>query len=96
MKRYRAAVALTAALAAVFLLLGALASGRRSAAAEEGMALSLRSEGGVVAVYSGGEKVAETEISLSGLRDADRALVEGGVAVEDYEELVRLIEDLNS
>ena len=96
MRRYRSAVMFCAALVAAFALLGAAAAGEKSAEAESAAEYSLRSEGSVVSVYMDGEMVASTEIDLTGLRSADRELLQKGVAVRDYEELIRLIEDLNS
>ena len=53
---------------------------------------------GRVAVFpaAGGAPISSTEIRLAGLRECDRELIRRGVPVETYEELLRLVEDLNS
>lgn len=59
----------------------------------------LRSSGGYVAVYAGQrdrEPVTVTAIEVSGLRGADRAMLEKGIPVVDKNELLELLEDLGS
>ena len=59
----------------------------------------LRESGGHVAVFAGNKgraPVTVTEIETALLRDADRALLENGIPVEDRHALLRLLEDLGS
>ncbi len=53
---------------------------------------------GSVAVFDGGDGTPRsvTDITLSSLRAADRALIERGVPVASEEELLALLEDLGS
>ena len=58
----------------------------------------IKERDGLVAVYSlpGGELAAETDISVSGLRAKDRALLAVGIEAENYNEVLLLLEDLGS
>lgn len=59
----------------------------------------LRDHNGFVAVYKeekDDELVAVTGIELSGLRTADRAMIEKGIPVLERLELLELLEDLGS
>lgn len=59
----------------------------------------LRSDGSHVAVYSGARgrtPVSVTGIEVSGLRSADRAMLDAGIPVADRETLLYLLEDLGS
>ena len=53
---------------------------------------------GFVAVYSGKSdtKPVMTDIELSALRGADRAMIERGIPINDRQELLALLEDLGS
>lgn len=69
--------------------------GERSESAE----FYLKSSGGYVAVFAGQrerEPVTVTAIEVSGLRAADRAMLERGIPVGDKKELLELLEDLGS
>lgn len=59
----------------------------------------LRGSEGHVAVYRAEREkapLAVTEIELSALREADRAMLEEGIPVPDRQELLLLLEDLGS
>ncbi|MGE4484113.1 MAG: BofC C-terminal domain-containing protein [Oscillospiraceae bacterium] len=59
----------------------------------------LRSYEGNVAVFYGEFQAVpaiETNISVEDLRSADRELLESGIRVSSYEDVVRLLEDFNS
>lgn len=43
-----------------------------------------------------GELVLQAEIDAGGLRQSDRVLLENGIAAEDYEEVLKLLEDFSS
>ncbi|MDR3277651.1 MAG: hypothetical protein LBT12_02665 [Oscillospiraceae bacterium] len=60
---------------------------------------TLRPYNGKVAVFSSdfAERPAiETDIGVAGLRAHDRALVEAGIAVSEYDEVLALLEDLGA
>lgn len=62
-------------------------------------AFFLRGDGGYVAIYEKGggrEPVTVTDIELSGLRAADRAMIRAGLPVTGQRELLLLLEDLGS
>ena len=66
---------------------------------EEEAAFLLRSRDGRIAVYEGGERrkpTLLTDIEISQLRQADRALLEKGIPAEDREQMLMLLEDLGS
>ncbi len=50
----------------------------------------------VVLPEDGGEAVLRTEIRISGLREVDREMIKKGITVNSYEEVLKLLEDLNS
>lgn len=58
----------------------------------------LKESGGYVAVFSGSGQalVEKTDIPVSRLRAADRALLESGIAAADRETLLELLEDFGS
>lgn len=59
----------------------------------------LREYGGCIGVFSpegASRPVSVTDIPVTGLRDADRAMLEQGIAVRDSVELMTLLEDLGS
>lgn len=58
----------------------------------------LRERDGFVCVFTpgSGSPVGVTGISVSSLRESDRAIVSRGIAVRDREELLTLLEDLGS
>lgn len=70
---------------------------RYSAAGEQAQ-YRLKACDGFVAVYSGKSdtKPIMTDIELSSLRGADRAMIERGLPVADRQELLALLEDLGS
>ena len=53
---------------------------------------------GMVAVFESGSgrPITETDIAVSGLRSQDRELVAEGIRVENYSEVLCLLEDLGS
>lgn len=53
---------------------------------------------GMVAVFESGSgrPITETDIAVSGLRSQDRELVAKGIQVENYSEVLCLLEDLGS
>jgi len=59
---------------------------------------TIKASGEYVAVYSGSNDRTPfvTDIELSALRAADRAMLELGIPVRDREELLALLEDLGS
>lgn len=66
---------------------------------EDAAEFFLRSNGSHVAVYSNSRSrspLRVTAIEVSGLRSADRALLEAGIPVRDRETLLFLLEDLGS
>lgn len=65
---------------------------------EENAQYHLKACDGYVAVYSGkgGGKPMMTDIELSALGSADRAMIELGIPVADREQLLLLLEDLGS
>ena len=67
-------------------------------AQSEGAKYYLKASGGYVAVYSGLNDLSPriTDIEVSALRRADRALLELGIPVKNREELLSLLEDLGS
>lgn len=59
----------------------------------------LREYGGVVGVFEPGRRskpMSVTDIEVFSLREADRAMLETGIAVRDRAELMELLEDLGS
>jgi hypothetical protein len=58
----------------------------------------VKASDGKVAVFMppGGEPVAVTDIDVATLRSHDIALLEGGVAVDTYEKLLRTLEDFGA
>ena len=59
----------------------------------------LRLEGSRVVLYLQGQEdrpLLETDISAANLREADRALLEQGIRVSSYDEILQLLEDFNS
>lgn len=57
----------------------------------------LKNRGGTAAVFSGsGELLLETDISVAGLRETDRKMLENGIEVNSYESVLKLLEDLSS
>ena len=77
-----------------------------TAAAELAEIVSPASEGYILRAYEGNVAVfygefqtvpaIETNISVEDLRGTDRELLESGIRVSTYEDVVRLLEDLNS
>ena len=65
---------------------------------EENAQYQLKACDGYVAVYGGrgGGKPMMTDIELSALASADRAMIELGIPVKNREELLLLLEDLGS
>lgn len=71
----------------------------RYLAGEDMARFYLRDSGGYVAVYERARDktpMLVTDIELSCLRSADRAMVESGIPVLDRQELLQLLEDLGS
>lgn len=58
----------------------------------------VKEHNGVVAVFFDGDTkpMIETDISISGLRQNDRELIEQGIALESYNEVLGLLEDFDS
>ena len=52
--------------------------------------------GDKVGVYLDGELLYTEDIDVSGLRAADRQLLENGIGTDSYEDVLKLMEDLNS
>lgn len=72
-----------------------------AAAADDGASAAywLREYHGNVAVFAGaaeGKPMVETDISVSGLRQYDQALLKKGMRVYSYEAVLALLEDLGS
>ncbi len=64
---------------------------------EQGAQYQLKACDGYVAVYSGRSgKPMMTDIELSALGSADRAMIELGIPVADRQQLLLLLEDLGS
>ena len=55
----------------------------------------LRLENNEIVIYKDG-KSTETGIAVSGLREQDRTLLENGLKVDSYENVLKLIEDFSS
>ena len=55
----------------------------------------LKLENGEISVYKNGETI-KTGISVPELRDSDRIMLEEGIYVNSYEDILKLIEDFNS
>lgn len=58
----------------------------------------VKEHNGVVAVFFDGDTkpMIETDISISGLRQNDRELIEQGIALQSYNEVLGLLEDFGS
>jgi hypothetical protein len=59
----------------------------------------LRLSGDSVAIYLQGQEdspLLVTDIRVQNLRESDRALLENGITVSSYDEILQLLEDLNS
>ncbi|MBE6949323.1 MAG: hypothetical protein E7456_05700 [Ruminococcaceae bacterium] len=75
---------------------------REPVAAVETAAVSeeytIREHNGMVAVFRSGEDVPllKTDIPVDGLRTADRELMERGIALESYTEVLYMLEDFDS
>lgn len=71
----------------------------RFAEQEAGAAYLLRSRDGFVAVYEGEDRrrpAEVTDIEISLLRRADRAMLDKGIPAADREQMLMLLEDLGS
>ena len=55
----------------------------------------LKLENGEITVYKNGETI-KTGIAVPDLRQQDRLLLEQGISVSSYEDILKLIEDFNS
>ncbi len=70
-----------------------------AAYAEQKETYILRLSGNSVAIYLQGHEdnpLLVTEISAGSLRESDRELLENGITVSSYDEILRLLEDFNS
>lgn len=64
-------------------------------ASEEKTVYTLKDSDGVIIIMHDDETI-ETDIKTDGLRAYDRDLLNEGIVVDDYEDVLKLIEDFNS
>ena len=64
-------------------------------ASEEKTVYTLKDSDGVIIIMHDDETI-ETDIKTDGLRAYDRDLLKEGIVVDDYEDVLKLIEDFNS
>ena len=98
--KFRAAIlSVLIILALSFLLYALISDNLPNTPAEPVIAKSseyfLRLENDEIIIYKDG-KSTETGIAVSGLRQQDRILLERGMYVDSYENVLKLIEDFNS
>ena len=78
---------------------GTLQPATSTAYADSGETYILRLSGDSVAIYLQGQEESPllvTDIQANHLRESDRALLENGITVSSYDEILQLLEDLNS
>lgn len=56
----------------------------------------LKAQNGKVAVFVDGELTVMTDISVSGMREADRKLLEQGIVLGTYNDVLCMLEDFGS
>ncbi|MBQ8830690.1 MAG: hypothetical protein IJ017_03735 [Oscillospiraceae bacterium] len=98
--KFRAAIlSVLIILAFSFLIYAVSSENLPSEAAEPVIAKSpeymLRLENDEIVIYKDG-KSTDTGIAVPDLRQQDRALLESGISVDSYEDVLKLIEDFNS
>ena len=62
----------------------------------EAMGYILTDAGGNIGVYRAGELILRTDVPLQGLRRGDRELIEAGMEVGTWEELMRILQDVDA